>query len=70
MTQQRRTHTRNQMKRERMKTALSAAALMIMWAVLMMASLKTWADHPAEQPISGTEYLESIQSGGDFYGNP
>lgn len=62
--------TRNQMKREKLQTAMMAAALMIMCVVLMMASLKIWADHPAEQPISGTEYLESIRNGGEIHGNP
>lgn len=70
MTYQRRTQTRNQMKRERIKTALMAVALMILWAVLVVASLKIWADHPAEQQITGIEYLESIRNGGESNGNP
>ena len=66
----RHSQTRNQKKRERIQTAMMAAALVIMWGVLMMASLKIWADHPAEQPISGAEYLETIRNGGEIHGNP
>lgn len=62
--------TRNEIKRENIQTALMAAALMILFAVLMVTSIRIWAEHPAEQQISGVEYLESIRSGGDFNGNP
>lgn len=59
MTNQRRNQTRNQ-KRERIKDALQVAALVILWAVLAAMALEVWAAHPAEQPISGTEWQESI----------
>lgn len=62
--------TRNQIRRENIQTALMAAALMILFAVLMLTSLKIWAEHPAEQPVTGIEYLESIRNGGDLNGNP
>lgn len=68
MTRQRK--TRNEIKRENIQTALMAVALMILFAVLMLTSLKIWAEHPAEQPIRGVEYIESIRNGGDYNGNP
>jgi hypothetical protein len=30
--------------------------------------VNAWAEHPAEQHVSGTEYMETI--GGETYGNP
>ena len=62
MKNQRRSETRHQ-KRERMKTAAMAAALVILWMVLAAMALEVWAAHPAEQPISGAEYLQSIREG-------
>ena len=55
--------TREQRKRERWQTSAMAAALMIMWIVLCSMMVKAWADHPAEKPVNGVEYIESI--GGD-----
>ncbi len=55
--------TREQRKRERWQTAAMAAALMIMWMGLCTMMVKAWADHPAEQPVQGVQYIESI--GGD-----
>ena len=55
--------TREQRKRERWQTAAMAAALMIMWMVICTMMVKAWADSPAEQPVNGVEYIESI--GGD-----
>lgn len=55
--------TREQRKRERWQTAAMSAALMIMWMVLCTMMVKAWADSPAEQPVNGVEYIESI--GGD-----
>lgn len=55
--------TREQRKRDRWQTAAMAAALMIMWMVICTMMVKAWADHPAEQPVQGVQYIESI--GGD-----
>lgn len=59
-TARRNSKTRNQIKRERIKTALMAAALIVLWAVCAHLFLKAWA-HPAEQHISGQTYLATIQ---------
>lgn len=68
MTNQRRTKTRNQMKRERIRTAAMALVLMALWLVVASAACKVWATHPAEQPVGGAEYLESIRNGGGLCG--
>lgn len=68
MTNQRRTKTRNQMKRERIRTAAMAFVLMALWLAVAAASCKVWAEHPAEQPVNGAEYLESIRNGGGLCG--
>ena len=62
MTNQRRSRTRNQ-KRERIKPAAMALVLMALWLVVASAACKVWAEHPAEQPINGAEYLQSIREG-------
>lgn len=67
MTNQRSSRTRNQ-KRERIKTAAMALVLMALWFVVASAACKVWAEHPAEQPINGAEYLESIKNGGGLCG--
>lgn len=67
MTNQRSNRTRHP-KRERIKTAAMALVLMALWLVVASAACKVWAEHPAEQPISGAEYLESIRNGGDLCG--
>ena len=61
MTNQRRSMTRLQ-KRERIKTAALAAALVILWLVFAAKALEVWAAHPAEQPVSGMEYMDSIRN--------
>ena len=65
MTNQRRCRTRNQRKREAMKTAIMAVALVIMWAVLTVWALGVWSEHPGEQPVSGVQYIASLQNGGE-----
>ncbi len=70
MTYQRNVKTRSQKKREKIQTAVMAAALMILWLMLSVAFFKVWTEHPAEQPVSGVEYLESIRNGGENHGNP
>lgn len=56
--------TRQERRRERIQTAITALAMVVIGAVLMVWAVGIWAEHPAEQPISGTEYLESIRNGG------
>lgn len=55
--------TRNERKRERQKTVCMAIALALAWMVVLTMMVKSWATHPAEQPISGEKYIEYI--GGD-----
>lgn len=57
----RRTHkTRNQLRREAVKTAIMVLALLIGWLICTHLFLVAWATHPAEQHVDGSEYLESI----------
>ena len=53
--------TREQRKRERVKTAVMALVLMILWLGLCTMMVKAFMD---EEPISGHEYMEQI--GGEF----
>ena len=62
---QRRRQTREQEKRDRIKMALTAAALIVLWAVIAASALDVWTEHPGEQPISGQIYLASIRNGGE-----
>lgn len=57
--------SRNQRKLERRKTAVMVVAMMVLWSVVLTMMVTAWAEHPAEQPVNGHEYLESIQ-GGDY----
>ena len=65
MTNQRRSRTRYQRKREAIKTAAMAAALIILGGVLTVWALGIWSEHPGEQPVSGQTYLASIQMDGE-----
>lgn len=63
----RRTHkTRNQLKREAVKTTVLFLAVVIGWLICTNLFLTAWA-HPAEQPVSGSAYLQSLQGEGDVY---
>lgn len=66
-TKQSRSRTRSQRKRERIRTACMAFALMMLWMMVFMMMGKA-LDHPAEQPVTYAEYMETF--GGDSYGNP
>ena len=55
--------TRNQRKRERIKTAFLVVALLIMLVLCMRLFLAGWV-HPAEQHITGTAYAASIMGEG------
>ena len=58
---QRTSKTRNQRNRDRARTACMVAAVGILWAGVGSMMVKAWAEHPAEQPVDGQEYLSSIQ---------
>lgn len=59
----RRSRTRNQMRREAIKTAFLTVALIVLWAVLTVYALGVWAEHPGEQPVSRADHMASIQHG-------
>ncbi len=61
--------TRNQRKRELRRIICLSASLLMMWMMLCTIFIKAWCDHPAEQPVNGFVYLETIQDGGDSNGN-
>lgn len=55
--------TRNQRKRELRRTICLAFAMGIMWLIVLTMMVTAWMGHPAEQPIDGYTYMESIQEG-------
>ena len=63
MKQTGRPRTRNQRKREIRKTVFLVLAMVMMWALVLTMMVTAWAEHPAEQPVNGYEYMESIQEG-------
>lgn len=62
--QSRNKKTRNERKRDWQRVACMSAALILLWMMLLTMMVKAW-DHPAEQPVNGYDYIESI--GGDPY---
>lgn len=60
--QYKRQRTRNQRRSELRKTALMAVAFLIAWVMLGAMAIKVWAEHPAEQHVSGSEYITSDQA--------
>lgn len=57
-----RTKTRNQRKRG-CKDACLIAVVVLLWATVAVMMLRVWVEHPAEQPISGRDYIQTV--GGD-----
>lgn len=57
----RRSRTRNELKREVIKSALLGAVFFVLCAMLTIWAIGIWAEHPGEQPISGREYAASLQ---------
>ena len=55
--------TRNQRKREVRKTVFLVLAMVMMWALVLTMMVTAWTEHPAEQPVNGYEYMETIQEG-------
>lgn len=66
--QSRNSRTRNQRKRELRRLICMVAAVGMLMASVMCMMVKAWFEHPAEQPVNGYTYMETI--GGDSYGNP
>lgn len=65
-TKQYRSRTRNQRKRERTESAFMVFSMLMVWVMFLAVVLQVWSCHPAEQPVDGRAYLESIQYiGGD-----
>lgn len=58
--------TRNQRKRELRRLICMAAAIGMLYASVMCMMVKAWFEHPAEQPVTYAEHMESI--GGDSDG--
>lgn len=57
----RRSRTRNQMRRETIKTVFLSVILIILWAVLTVYAIGVWAEHPGEQPVGRADHMASIQ---------
>lgn len=66
-TKQSRSRSSNQRKRELRRLICMAAAVGMLMASVMCMMVKAFFEHPAEQPITYAEYMESI--GGDPCGN-
>lgn len=54
--------TREQIKRERIKTAVLAVVLIAAWTALAAWMFVTWVEHPAERPVNGAEYRTYVQT--------
>lgn len=59
----RRQRTRKQRKREFIRDAVLAVVLVALWLAAGAYTLKTWAEHPAEQPVTYTAHIASIKGG-------
>ena len=55
--------TRNQRKRDAIKNTVLILAAVAIWLAVSNYSLKMWAEHPAEQPITYQQHMESIMGG-------
>ena len=67
MTEVRRRKTRNQRKRERTGSAFMVFSMLMVWVMFFAVVVQVWSCHPAEQPVDGRSYLESLQYiGGDY----
>lgn len=67
MKEARRHRTRNQRKRDMIRSFCMGFVCVLLWLMLCTVIVRAWG-HPAEQPISYAEHMEAI--GGDSYGNP
>lgn len=57
----RRTKTRNELRREALRTLFLSIVLVALWAVLTVRAIGVWAEHPGEQMVNGSEYIASLQ---------
>ena len=62
-TKQSRSRTRNQRKRELRRLVCMTFGLGLLWLMVFSMMVGAWMEHPAEQPVSGYEYMQSIQEG-------
>ena len=66
-TKQSRSRTRNQRKREFIRTLCMSIAALLLSVMVLTMMVKAFVEHPAEQPISYAEHMAAI--GGDSCGN-
>ena len=59
-TEQSRSRTRNQRKRELRRLLCMAAAVGMLMASVMCMMVKAFFEHPAEQPVSYAEHMETV----------
>lgn len=57
-----RAKTRDQRNRA-FKDACLTAVVVLLWATVAVMMFRAWVEHPAEQPISGRDYIQTV--GGD-----
>ena len=67
MKEARRHKTRQQQKRERIRTACMAFALLMLWGMVFVMMGKA-LEHPAERTVTYMEHMATM--GGDPYGHP
>lgn len=60
--------TKKQARRAELISACVMAILMfVMTTIFFISLIPVWAEHPAEQPISGQAYMMAIRNGVDPY---
>lgn len=52
------------MTKRYIKNALMGVGVTALWMLLCGVMMVTWLGHPAEQPVDGVAYIETI--GGEF----
>ena len=64
--------TRNERRREQIEGIITGVVLFVFCCIvcLLLSGMfcKTWAEHPAEQPVNGREYIELVQKCGADHG--
>lgn len=63
----RKMNSRQTKRVEAVSTFCIAVLTLAVWLGLFMMMFDVWANHPAEQPISGKAHMAAIQNGGEFY---
>lgn len=59
----RRSKSRNQRKRERMENTAIVVACLVMWAVVFLMMVKTWANEPTISEAEHQQYIASLIGG-------